>query len=71
MAATKHSVADYGKNAITQQKQAPLTQTKLKHQIPSMTRAEKCTKLKSVGTEPMRQLMPGKESENLPSQPIK
>ena len=29
------------KNAITQQKRVPLTQTKLKHQNPSATRADK------------------------------
>ena len=46
-------------------------QTSPKHQNINATRAGNYTKLKIVGKEPTRQMIPGKESENLPSQPLK
>ena len=47
------------------------TQLKTKHPSPSVIHVVRCTKLRTVGTEPMRQMTPEGRDRSSPSQPTK
>ena len=71
MATIKHSVADSNESVTISPKRPQKTQPKLKHPNPSVIHVARCTKLRTVGTEPMRQMTPGGRNETSPSQPTK
>ena len=69
MATTKHSVADIERSDTTPtQKRTIRILIKMNRQSPNAIRVERCTKPKTVGTELIRQMTPGNENENSPSQ---
>ena len=71
MATIKHSVADSNESVTMSPKQPQKTQPKTKHPSPSVIHVVRCTKLRTVGTEPMRQMTPEGRNGNSPFQPTK
>ena len=68
MVTIKHSVAGSKENVTIPPKQPQKTQPKMKHLSPSVIHVARCTKLRTVGTELMRQMIPEGRNENSPSQ---
>ena len=71
MATIKHSVAGSKETVTITPKQPQKTPPKTKYPNPSVIHVARCTKLRTVGTELTRQMIPEGRNENSPSQPTK
>ena len=71
MATITHSVADSKENVTIPPKKTQKTQPKMKYPSPNVIHLARCTKLRTVGTELMRQMTPEGRNENSPFQPTK
>ena len=68
MATIKQSVAGSKDNVTIPPKQPQKTQPKMKYLSPRVIHVARCTKLRTVGTELMRQMIPEGRNENSTSQ---